>query len=273
MAWIESHQELGQHPKTKRLARGLGISLPATVGHLHYLWWWALSYAQDGDLARYKPEDVADAAMWDGDPKELVKSLVEAGFLDNHNSLTIHDWDDYAGRLIAKRQANAERARTWRTHKKDEGVTNAYATHNERATNTATVPNRTVPNRTMDHEKPPIIPLKTRKPFRSRKQQDRFDQFWQRYPKKKSKGQAEKAWAKINPDEQLHNAIMQGLERAKTSGDWQKNNGEFILHPATWLNAKGWEDEEGGSDNGTADDVTSEWIALEARRSKSSDFE
>ena len=94
-----------------------------------------------------------------------------------------------------------------------------------------------------DSFKPPIVPLKTPKPFRSKKQQDQFDQFWQQYPRKKSKGQAEKAWAKINPDEQLHEAILNGLERAKTSGDWQKNNGEFILHPATWLNAKGWEDE------------------------------
>ena len=117
-------------------------------------------------------------------------------------------------------------------------------------------------------EKPPIIPLETRKPFRSKKQQDQFDQFWQQYPKKKSKGQAEKAWVKINPDEQLHEAILNGLERAKTAGDWQKNNGEFIPYPAKWLNAKGWEDEEGGSDNGIADDVTSEWIALEAGRSK-----
>lgn len=72
---------------------------------------------------------------------------------------------------------------------------------------------------------------------------ERFEEFWKAYPKKRSRGLAEKSWAKIKPSEQLHNAIMQSLERAKTSEDWTKDNGKFIPHPASWLTAKGWEDE------------------------------
>lgn len=72
---------------------------------------------------------------------------------------------------------------------------------------------------------------------------DRFETFWTNYPKKRSKGQAEKAWAKIKPDEQLTGEILSALERAKTSADWQKDGGQFIPYPATWLNAKGWEDD------------------------------
>ena len=71
----------------------------------------------------------------------------------------------------------------------------------------------------------------------------RFTEFWLVYPKHKSKGQAEKAFAKLSPNEQLHNVIIQSLERAKTSADWAKDDGKYIPHPATWLNAKGWEDE------------------------------
>lgn len=71
----------------------------------------------------------------------------------------------------------------------------------------------------------------------------RFDQFWSAYPKKKSKGQAEKAWDKLKPDEQLHDRILESLEQAKTSADWKKEKGKYIPYPATWLNAKGWEDE------------------------------
>ncbi len=74
-------------------------------------------------------------------------------------------------------------------------------------------------------------------------QQDRFDIFWSIYPKKRSKGQAEKAWAKIKPNEQLMVQIMSALERATTSADWQKDGGQYIPYPATWLNAKGWEDD------------------------------
>ena len=70
----------------------------------------------------------------------------------------------------------------------------------------------------------------------------RFDSFWKSYPKKKSKGQAEKAWDKIRPSEQLLEKILNSLELAKTSVDWRKDKGKYIPYPATWLNAKGWED-------------------------------
>ncbi len=71
-----------------------------------------------------------------------------------------------------------------------------------------------------------------------------FAHFWQAYPKHKSKGQAEKAFAKLNPNEQLMQAILAGIGRATTSESWTKDGGKFIPHPATWLNAKGWEDED-----------------------------
>lgn len=70
-----------------------------------------------------------------------------------------------------------------------------------------------------------------------------FEDFWELYPKKRSKGQAEKAWKNIKPDEQLHDRIFRALEQAKTSAEWKKDGGQFIPYPASWLNAKGWEDE------------------------------
>ncbi|MDE3041131.1 MAG: hypothetical protein KGJ82_11240 [Nitrospirota bacterium] len=70
-----------------------------------------------------------------------------------------------------------------------------------------------------------------------------FEQFWSSYPKKKSKGQAEKAWTKLKPSEQLQEQILTALEQAKTSEQWTKDGEEFVPHPATWINAKGWLDE------------------------------
>lgn len=70
-----------------------------------------------------------------------------------------------------------------------------------------------------------------------------FDRFWQAYPKKKSKGDAEKWWFKHKPNEHLQDRILSALEKAKTSAEWTKNGGEFIPYPASWLNAKGWEDD------------------------------
>lgn len=71
----------------------------------------------------------------------------------------------------------------------------------------------------------------------------RFEKFWLEYPKRKSKGQAEKAFLKIDPDGLLLTKMIATIEEAKKSEDWLKENGKYIPYPATWLNAKGWEDE------------------------------
>lgn len=149
MAWIESHQSLGRHPKLKRLAKLLDVSLPTAVGHLHYLWWWALDFAESGDLSNFTPEELAAEALWEGDPQRFVGSLREAGFLDANGQL--HDWDEYTGRLVDKRQTNRERQRAYRERKR---ITQKAREHNGDVTVTsplrhgATVPNPTVPNST-----------------------------------------------------------------------------------------------------------------------------
>ncbi len=71
---------------------------------------------------------------------------------------------------------------------------------------------------------------------------ERFEKFWEAYPKKKSKGQAEKMWKSIQPNEQLFQEILLAVGRARKSVEWTENK-KFIPHPATWLNAKGWKDE------------------------------
>lgn len=70
---------------------------------------------------------------------------------------------------------------------------------------------------------------------------ERFDAFWTAHPKKKSKTAAEKAWAKLNPNEQLFADIMSGLERAKTSAEWLDK--QYIPYPASWLHDGGWMDD------------------------------
>lgn len=129
MAWIESHDTLAEHPKTKRLARLLRVSRPAAIGHLHLLWWWAIKYAQDGDLTQFDAAEIADACMWDGDPDQFVEALVQARFVDRlpDGRLEIHDWWEYAGRLLQKREQARERARQWRNQRKSSSP--AAATH------------------------------------------------------------------------------------------------------------------------------------------------
>lgn len=77
---------------------------------------------------------------------------------------------------------------------------------------------------------------------------DLFEQFWAAYPKKRSKGAARKAWDKLRVDSTMLATILQAIQRAKQSDDWQKDGGQYIPYPATWINAVGWEDEEPGPD-------------------------
>ena len=73
---------------------------------------------------------------------------------------------------------------------------------------------------------------------------ERFEIFYKAYPKHKSRGDAEKAWKSLKPDDSLLAKILKSLEIAKKSKDWIKENGQYIPYPATWLRAKGWEDEQ-----------------------------
>ena len=77
---------------------------------------------------------------------------------------------------------------------------------------------------------------------------DGFDIFWKAYPKKKSKGDAEKVWKKLKPNAELQSRILKAINLLSASEDWKKQNGQFIPYPATWLNAKGWEDQVNGFD-------------------------
>lgn len=72
---------------------------------------------------------------------------------------------------------------------------------------------------------------------------DGFDRFWQAYPRRVAKGAARKAWEKLRPDRQLTERILAAVERDKATDQWQRENGRFIPHPATWLNQQRWEDE------------------------------
>ncbi len=144
MAWIESHQSLGTHRKLYQLARILRISRPQAVGHLHYLWWWALDNAPDGDLSGVSDETLADVSGFlDGRSHRFgvrftsvcslfANALRSTGWIDTDSKL--HDWYDYAGKLIQAREKDRER------HRKSIGTPSELLWNS-----IATVPNRTQP--------------------------------------------------------------------------------------------------------------------------------
>jgi len=158
VAWIESHQSLAKHRKTIRAAGRLSVDRATLIGHLHFLWWWGLdNVGADGRLGDMTAYEIAAAAEWPGDPEQFLAALIEAGFIDDTpDGLVLHDWYDYAGKLIERREAERERSRQRRaTRQTSEGqpagnrATTGGRPADGRATTGGTVPNLTVPNLTI----------------------------------------------------------------------------------------------------------------------------
>lgn len=216
MAWIESHQELRHHPKLSAVCRTLSAKRSHMAGHLHFLWWWCMDYALDGDLTKYSKQQIADAAEWESDASTFVDALVSSGFIDvDKESMKIHDWIEFCGELILKR---LDRRKAKRESLGKRTADNIRRTAENGRNISPTVPNHTVPNHTKDS----------------------FDAFWKIYPKKIGKDAAKKAWHKKNPPLE---ACFTALKAQVASPDWIKESGQFIPHPATWINQGRWQDE------------------------------
>lgn len=119
MTYIEHDIDLAGHPKLLRLAARMGrsLELPADFpidagaiaeGLLSRLWGWCMKYADDGDLGPFDHDEVALAVGWRSDPDVFFELLHKARFLEDDEDV-VHDWEDYAGKLVRRRKANASR--------------------------------------------------------------------------------------------------------------------------------------------------------------------
>lgn len=73
--------------------------------------------------------------------------------------------------------------------------------------------------------------------------EDRFKVFWEAYPRRVAKANAVKVWERLKPSQELLEAMLEAIDKAKTSANWQEGDGKYIPYPATWLNGKRWLDE------------------------------
>ena len=87
-----------------------------------------------------------------------------------------------------------------------------------------------------------------------------FDECWKGWPRKVKKPEARKAWAKVKDKQATLEAINENLRLRHAAGQWRDIR--YIPHPATYLNARQWEDvvyDERQRDNGkrTVEDILS----------------
>lgn len=92
-------------------------------------------------------------------------------------------------------------------------------------------------------EKPKRNTRKTKKAIVEQEQQEKFNKFWEAWPKKIDKQRAFALWVKENPDDELFNRIMTSLEAQKKQESWCKDGGKYIPNPRNWIEGKRWEDQ------------------------------
>lgn len=68
-----------------------------------------------------------------------------------------------------------------------------------------------------------------------------FSDFYQIFPRKKARGDAEKAWGQALKKGHTPEDIMNGL--ARNLDDLSRRDPQFIPYPATWLRAESYWDE------------------------------
>jgi hypothetical protein len=157
--------------------------------------------------------------------EELTKTkelFLSKGFIDDEWNLTNWEKRQYVS------DTSTARVRKHRDKKKDE--VKQDETFQQRPSN-ALEQNRTEQKQTKKAESDDSL----------------FEAFWSSYPKKAGKDAAKKAFAKRNPDQTLTNKMIDAVRLHKQSESWMKDGGQFIPHPATWLNQGRWMDEiEGG---------------------------
>lgn len=92
---------------------------------------------------------------------------------------------------------------------------------------------------------PPIVPQGGRRRKETKQvpdhEPDRFQKFWDYYPRHESKQAAIRAWDRLSPSTELIDTMAKALMKQKQSKSW--TDGIGIPYASTWLNNRRWEDE------------------------------
>lgn len=195
MAWLQVHQTLKDHRKLFDAADELEITPPHMMGLLVSFWLWALDNAPKGDLAGITPRMIARAAQWDGEPEKLAETLIRAGWIDENEdgALEIHDWYEYAGKLIDQRQAEKERSarrRAAAASSSDDTQDDQTPTAGQPPDATPTTDGKSRVDQSREKKgrvTPPTPSAEGDGAGKKSPIEVRFDEFWNAYPKKVGK--------------------------------------------------------------------------------------
>lgn len=234
--WLRLWHDMPTDPKWRTIARlsGQPISLVQAI-YLHLLV--EASRNVTRGHAAVTAEDLASALDVTDEQVEAVLQAMQGRVLDGDY---ITGWEkrqpkrEDAGDAGTGAKSAAQRKREQRDRDRQKVEDEQSHDASRKVT-----PDKEEDKDTEGAKAPTPIPPKSKTP----KCDPRFEQFWRLYPNRKAKAKAEAAWLKLDPTDDLFAALMSALGAQAISPDWTKDAGQFVPHPATWINQRRWEDE------------------------------
>lgn len=83
-----------------------------------------------------------------------------------------------------------------------------------------------------------------------------FNQFWSAYPRKVGRDKCIRWFKSHKVTQEFVDDLLIAIRNQLNSKQWQKDKGQFIPHPYTWLNRGGWQDELDGN---TVETIKNRW--------------
>lgn len=221
--WIKVEATTPDKPEIMRVARELGMEWDAVFGKLVRLWAWFDKNSVDGVVDGIVAEDVDALVSADG----FASALERVNWLevdDDAERVYLPNFDRHNGETAKQRALKNKRQAKYRQgcDANVDGQASTEASTREE-------------KRREEKKKP--------KPA---SEHPLFDYWYQHYPAKKGRGQAAKAFAKIDPDQELADRMIQAIHDQQKEREWKQAAGEFVPqwpNPATWLNGERWLDE------------------------------
>lgn len=224
MTWFKVDDSLAFHRKVVK-AGNAAMGLWVRAGS------WAAQQLTDGHVP-----DHMIAVL--GTPAQARK-LVTAGLWERvDDGYVFHDWTEDGrnptrSEIVERRSKDTRRKTQYRGKKSEE----SQVSEGSHAGTDADVPAES-----QGDSKPPDPTRPDPGSPNGEPHGDRFDEFWQSYPRKTNKKAARTAWAKALRTFDADTLIS---EARRWAGLWD-NAGvdrQYIPHPSTWLNGERWEDE------------------------------
>lgn len=247
--WLKLKEDFFSSPKIKKLRRIAGGDTYTII----YLKMQLLSVKNSGVIEFSGVENTFEEELSLVLDEDVDNISVTLRFLESQNLIESDGENSFllkeAAECIGSEGESAERMRAFRERKKE------LSSHSDSNVRTSDVPlisysqsksnsqsesdscNNNIYNNSDECVENKLVPAKKQDFIEG------FDAFYAMYPKHVGKAAALKAWNKLKPNAELQEIMAKALMEQKQSAQWNKDGGQYIPNPATWLNQRRWEDE------------------------------